>query len=87
MQAGELLIDGTAELRVVEDCLAVYLSGKPTDTVNHWILEHVQHIPLPGERFTIDGLEIVIEKASRRRIRMVRLNCPVNKDRSVNDSG
>jgi len=87
VQAGELLIDGTEELRLVEEHLAVYLSGKSTDTINHWILEHVEHIPLPGECFTIDGLEVLIEKASRRRIRLVRLSCPINSDQDIDNSG
>ncbi len=47
---GRAFMDGTEELRVVEGRLALYLSAKPTGTVNHWILEHVEHIPLPGER-------------------------------------
>ena len=87
VQAGELLIDGTEELRVVEDHLPIYLSGKPTDTINHWILEHLEHIPVSGERFTIDGLDVMIEKASRRRIHLVRLSCPINSDQGVDNSG
>ncbi len=77
VQEGELLVNGSEELRIVEDHLSVYLSGKPTDTVSHWILEHVEHIPVSGEQFTLDGLEILIEKASKRRIRLVRLTCPI----------
>jgi CBS domain containing-hemolysin-like protein len=76
----------TEELRVVEDRLAVYLSGKPTDTVNHWILKHVEHIPASGERFTIDGLDILIEKASERRIRLVRLICMENSEKNAEDT-
>ena len=74
---GELLVDGTEELRVVEEHLSCYLSGKPTDTVSHWILQHVEHIPKTGDRFTIDDLEVIVEKASKRRIRQVRLICPI----------
>lgn len=75
VREGEFLVDGTEELRVVEERLAVHLSGKPTDTVSHWILNQVEHIPAPGEHFSIGGLEVVIEKASKRRIRVVRLTC------------
>ena len=74
---GELLVDGTEELRVVEDHLSCYLSGKPTDTVSHWILQHVERIPKTGDRFTIDDLEVIVEKASKRRIRQIRLICPI----------
>ena len=70
---GELLVDGTEELRVVEEHLGVYLSAKSTDTVNRWILNYAEHIPRTGERFAIDGLEVIVEKASKRRIRRVRI--------------
>ena len=70
---GELLVDGIEELRVVEEHLDVSLSGKPTDSVNRWVLNHAEHIPRPGERFTIDSIEVMVEKASKRRIQKVRL--------------
>jgi putative hemolysin len=76
VKQGEIVVDGTEELRTVENHLDAYLSGKPTDSVNHWILAHVKHIPKAGERCHIDGLEVVVDKASRRRIRTVRLTCP-----------
>lgn len=79
---GELMVKGIEELRTVEEHLAVYLSGKPTDTVNHWILDHTEHIPISGEQFTIDGLEVLIKKASRRCIRRVRLTCPIQRDQN-----
>ncbi len=71
--AAEVLVDGTAELRILEEHLAVDLSGKPTDAVAYWILEHVQRIPSVGEHFAIDGVEVLIEKATRRRIQQVRI--------------
>ena len=46
---GEFLVDGTEELRAVEEYLSVNLSRKPTDTVNHWILHHVERIPDSGQ--------------------------------------
>ena len=75
VKQGEILVDGVEELRTVEKHLDVYLSGKPTDSVNHWILNHVEHIPKAGERFVIDGLNVMVEEASRRRIQKVRLTC------------
>ncbi len=70
---GELLVDGTQELRVVEDFLGVDLVGKATDPVSLWILNHTEYIPSVGERFNIDGLEVVVEKASRRHVKQVRI--------------
>ena len=80
---GEFLVEGTEELRVVEEHLAVHLSGKPTDSVSRWILNHVERIPAPGEHFSADGLEVVIEKASKRRIRIVRLTCLKNPNQNA----
>jgi CBS domain containing-hemolysin-like protein len=75
VKQGEILMNGVEELRTVERHLAVYLSGRPTDSVNHWILNHVEHIPKAGERCVIDGLNVMVEEASRRRIQKVRLTC------------
>jgi CBS domain containing-hemolysin-like protein len=66
-----ILVDGHVELRVVEEFFDIELPGKPTDTVNRWILEHTERIPSQDERFPIDGLEIRVQNASERRIRQV----------------
>jgi len=66
-----ILVDGHVELRVVEEFFDIELPGKPTDTVNRWILEHTERIPSQDERFTMDGLEIRVQNASERRIRQV----------------
>lgn len=73
VKSSELLVDGTAELRLVEDFLRVDLSGKPTDSVNLWILNHIEHIPNTGARFDIDGVCVLVEEASKRRIKKVRV--------------
>jgi len=70
----EATVEGTMELREVMEFFDMELSGKPTDTVNFWILGHVKRIPTAGESFTIDGLAIRVEEASRRRIKRVTLS-------------
>lgn len=67
----ELVVDGSAELRVVEQFFGIELPGKPTDTLSLWILRHTRSIPRPGERFAIDGLEVKIQEASPRSIEKV----------------
>jgi len=69
----EITVDGEAELRVVEEFFDVHLPGKPTDSVNFWILTHAENIPKANEIFTIDGMETLITKASPRRIEQVRI--------------
>lgn len=71
---GRILLDGHVELRFVEEFFDTELPGKPTDTVNAWILEHTGRIPSQGERLRIDGLEIEVQNASARRIRQVVLS-------------
>jgi len=69
----ELVLDGTTELRVLETAFGLDLVGKPTDSVNLWIITHLERIPSPGERFVLEGLEVRIERASRRRIHEVKI--------------
>jgi CBS domain containing-hemolysin-like protein len=64
-------MDGTTELRVVEEHFSIDLPGKPTDTINRWILKHAQRIPLVDEQFEIDGLNVQVQQASSRRIHKV----------------
>jgi Mg2+/Co2+ transporter CorB len=64
----KILLDGAAEIRVVEEFFEIDLSGKATDTVNRWILEQAERIPNNGETFRIEGLEVTVKSASRRRI-------------------
>lgn len=71
----ELVVQGTTELRVVEDYFGLDLPGKPTDTVNLWILTHSETIPVVDEHFDIDGLEVTIRAATPRRIEQVRIRC------------
>lgn len=66
-----ILVKGTAELRVVEDFYGLDLPGKPTDTINRWLLEHTERIPAKDEIFELDGLLIKVQDASSRRIHQV----------------
>jgi len=76
-----ILVDGQVELRVVEEFFDKELPGKPTDTVNRWILAHTERIPSQDERFVLDGLDIHVKNASARRIRQVVLSrLPTDED-------
>ncbi len=81
-----IMVDGWVELRVVERFFGTELPGKPTDTVNRWILSFMERIPSQGESFTLDGLEVCVQNASARRIRQVvlkRLPVSATEDSSV----
>ncbi len=66
-----ILVNGASELRVVEDYFGIDIPGKPTDTINRWLLEHTERIPMEDEEFELDGLNIRVQDASSRRIHQV----------------
>ena len=78
----ELVVEGAAELRVVEDYFGLELPGKPTDTVSLWILNHTETIPQVGEVYVIDSLEVRIRKASPRSVDQVSIRSSVVGDAS-----
>lgn len=70
----EARVEGTMELRAVMEFFDIELSGKQTDTVSYWILDHAKRIPKADENFIIDGLMVRVEEATRRRINRVVLS-------------
>jgi Mg2+/Co2+ transporter CorB len=68
LDQNRIVLDGAAEIRIVEEFFNIDLSGKATDTVNRWILEQTERIPKNGETFRFEGLEVTVKSASRRRI-------------------
>jgi putative hemolysin len=76
VSADEIVVEGSAELRVVEEYFDLELPGKPTDTVSLWVLNHTESIPLSDEKFLIDGLEVTILEASSRSINKIDIRRP-----------
>lgn len=74
LDENRVMVDGEAELRLVEAFFQMELPGKPTDTVSLWILGHTERIPKTRERFSLDGLDVTIAKATNRRIQQVLLS-------------
>mgnify|MGYP001817701473 FL=1 len=74
VSGNEIIVEGVTELRVIEEFFEMELPGKPTDTVSLWILGHTEYIPCANEKFTIDGLEVKILKASDRSIDQVNIH-------------
>lgn len=69
----EVIADGSAEIRMVEEYFDLELPGKPTDTVSLWVLNHTENIPQAEENFLIDGLAVTILEATSRRIGKVNI--------------
>ncbi len=76
----EIITDGSAELRLVEEYFDMELPGKPTDTVSLWVLNHTESIPEAGEKFLIDDLEVTILEASSRSINKTNIRRPTDED-------
>ena len=76
VSGNEIIVQGSTELRDVEDFFDIELPGKPTDTVSLWILNHTEYIPDEDETFTINELEVRILKASERSIEQVNISQP-----------
>ena len=89
ISGNEIIVEGSAELRLVEEFFDIDIPGKPTDTISLWILSHAEYIPAVDEVFTIDELEVRIVDASSRRIHKVKIRRPrVSRDtgdKSVTD--
>jgi putative hemolysin len=80
VSGNEIIVQGSTELRDVEDFFDIELPGKPTDTVSLWILNHTEYIPDEGETFTINELEVSILKASKRSIEQVNISQPASEE-------
>jgi putative hemolysin len=78
----EIIVEGSAELRVVEEYFDLELPGKPTDTVSLWVLNHTESIPGSDEKFLIDDLEVTILEASNRSINKIDIRRPATEKQS-----
>ena len=76
----EIIVEGSAELRVVEEYFDLELPGKPTDTVSLWVLNHTESIPQADEKFVIDGMQVTILEASSRSIEKIDIRRPAAED-------
>jgi len=75
VEGGAILAGGMTEMRGVAAYFGIEEppTGKPTDTVSLWVLDHVGRIPGTGESFVIDGLVVKVTRASNRFIQQVRI--------------
>jgi CBS domain containing-hemolysin-like protein len=72
-QDGSWLVDGRTEIEKLEEYLNIILEKGRYETIGGLILNATKRIPLTGEKFTIQGLEMTIENADERTIKKVRI--------------
>jgi len=70
---GSIIFDGRIEIENVEEHLNVSLKKGKYETLSGLILNSIRRIPLSGEKFQIEGLEITIENADERSIKKIRI--------------
>jgi len=63
---GSVIFDGRMEIENVEEHLNISLKKDKYETLGGLILNSVKRIPLSGEKFQIEGLEVTIENADER---------------------
>lgn len=69
----EYLFDGGIDLDDVNELMDVDLSTEESDTLGGYVFTALGRVPLAGERFESEGLEITVESIIGRRIRKVRV--------------
>jgi CBS domain containing-hemolysin-like protein len=70
---GSLIIDGRTEIDKIAEFLNVSLQKGRYETLSGLILNTTKRIPLTGEKFQIEGLEITVENADERSIKKVKI--------------
>jgi CBS domain containing-hemolysin-like protein len=71
--AESFVFSGKVATSDMTDRLGIAIDGDGFETVGGYVLARVGRVPVVGERFTADGLEIEILEAERRRIHKVRI--------------
>lgn len=70
---GSLILEGRMEIEKIEEKLNIDLKKGRYETLSGLILNSTKRIPLTGEKFRIEGMDIVIENADERSIKRVRI--------------
>lgn len=70
---GSILTDGRTEIEKIEEYFGTRFPEGKYETIGGLILYVIKRIPVTGEAFRIDGLEMIIELADERSIRKVKI--------------
>lgn len=70
---GSFIVDGRTEIEKIEEYFNINLEKGRYETLSGMILNTTRRIPLIGESYQIQGLEITIENADERSIKKVRV--------------
>jgi putative hemolysin len=79
LDEGRYLMDGATRLDHIEDELGVTLAAEGIDTIGGLVFTQLGHLPKPGERISVDGVEIKVRRVSRSRVQQVEVRMPGEK--------
>lgn len=68
---GSWMVDGTMSLHDLDSLCGTRLRRPGVSTLSGLVIEHAGRIPVAGETFRIDGLELTVREVGRRRVRSV----------------
>jgi magnesium and cobalt exporter, CNNM family len=72
--SGRFVFSGKVDIDEVQRRLDVRIEREGFETVGGFLLSHLGRVPAVGERFEIDGLDVQVLDAERRRINKVRIS-------------
>jgi CBS domain containing-hemolysin-like protein len=70
---GSIIFDGRVEIENIEEYFHISLKKGRYETLSGMILNSTKRIPLSGEKFQIEGLDITVENADERSIKKVKI--------------
>ena len=73
---GTFVFSGKAHVQELADRLRVDVEGGAFETVGGFLMSQLGRVPASGERFEVDGLQVEVLEAERRRITRVRMRRP-----------
>lgn len=68
------LVAGRVGVDQVSERLDIHIEGEGFETFGGYLLSHLGRVPLSGERFSVDELDVEVIEADRRRILRVRVH-------------
>ena len=71
---GRFIFSGKVSVGEVAQRLNVHIEREGFETVGGYLLSHVGRVPAVGEHFDVDGLNVEVLDAERRRINKVRIS-------------
>ncbi len=70
---GSFIVSGKVNVDEVADRLGLAIHGEGFETMGGYLLSHIGRVPAVGERFEVDGLEVEVLEAEKRRVHKVRV--------------